>query len=1573
MKTQPQMNLSVNQSRPPSRTIRPSSVWRTWTIGAVARCITVALLLPALPVISQTLPEALDTTDILWSTWVTDTQEKVVTGTGGEWSGQTAVTHDGVDAARSGTLPTGHTAHLRTESLSGPGTVTFWRRHGLTNYVSPYLLQANDQWIYRDFPGGEWQPLAVELPPGPATLEFLWQNSDWAGQATDNFAYVDEVVVHEASGAPVFFPSWPSQLTAGEGYRLNFNVPVLGAKPMRIDAYPPDSSWSYYTQVPQLMANDAPRLSGYFSSPLAETNSAGTWTIVASNALGVVTNYITTVITSTPPHSIYIEGPYEVWAGAQVELVAQPSGTPPFTYQWEKDGAPLPGQVDATLVLPHFSAADEGVYAVVVSNALGATRSSEHWISLGDQPPMITSAPDDVNLSLYDYGYLEADFEGTPPFMITWRRDGQVVDEDPYTIYTGTFLSLYGRMVDTPGVYTVSITNGLGGVQSDPVVVQVGLGIDLAAALDNPTVGWRQESPYDVWWTSQSVVTHDGEDAAGFTDFAPGSLRTAVRGPATISFWWRAMDAELSFQVDGVEKELLEAVEDDSGWQKVVLQLDSGWHELEWLPGWEDWDYPNSQVYVDEFEIFVASKPEILQQPQGGDFTINDTAHLTIGVLGETPFRYQLYRGDTLLQTVSDVASSTYSFDVPIQNDSAGAYWIEVTDALGRSATSDDAIISVDDNFGVLDNFAAAVNQPDEDWYYTDWSWLSGDSYYPIRPWYRTYADGFPAGTAACGRTPVLQAGELAAVFMDYDAPTPMVLRFWLRLNGATPEEAFGLSLDGDLQNPIVIGTAPGTSGEIWTGYEIALGTGFTEIQWEILAPVDGVVAFLGNIEVLSVAPPEITQQPEPLVLVAGERGNLSVNVSGAGPFTYQWFKQGVGPLSGETAATLSFASAAAGDSGVYWVEVANPFGTTTSDTVTVTVTGPRPYFTQVLQPQQLLPGDNLSLEVTAVSANGTLTYRWYHDDTLVPSSGSTYSRTGVTTADAGLYRVEVSDPYYTITNETRVTVSPVLYTVTWLWASETNHSAGPEAINNSGVVVGDTDSGATVWTNGTPLRLTPSGTPFSQAYSINDQGDVVGIQYGPRWFESPRTVQVWSPPYAPANFTNLGTPAGHPFIDIARLNNRGEIIATESAMGLFGQPRYSFRYTPAEGWSHLGPLTGTSPLPPAIDQGWATILDINNAGLIVGLSYFQEENFNPTQATGWRFDPTVRPLRRQAMDTLDPRLALTPAEPWGWLDVVNDLGDIIGRHWATNAPTKLYLIDANGITHKLLERPPVLFGIHDDGEGFNIDAMNNRREMVGYRRAEDGGHAILVRDRTVAPGVLPTTFNNFEMYDLEDLVIGGTGEFRLAYARGMNDAGQIVGSTRRDSGDGGAPGFLLTPVMAYPDQSAHALEDLITRTAGEPVEFSASSLLVNDLGVAPLAVVNVATSSDNGGTITDLGGGQYRYTPPAGPDQPDRFTYTLQAADSTTAEGTVRVLLAPAPLPPPDGSAVQVLPEDQVRIRFEDLPPGQTFRLEAAQDPEGPWVQLATFIVRPDGVVEYIEMPPLDANARFYRVVPVE
>jgi hypothetical protein len=144
---------------------------------------------------------------------------------------------------------------------------------------------------------------------------------------------------------------------------------------------------------------------------------------------------------------------------------------------------------------------------------------------------------------------------------------------------------------------------------------------------------------------------------------------------------------------------------------------------------------------------------------------------------------------------------------------------------------------------------------------------------------------------------------------------------------------------------------------------------------------------------------------------------------------------------------------------------------------------------------------------------------------------------------------------------------------------------------------------------------------------------------------------------------------------------------------------------------------------------------------------------------------------------------------------------------------------------------------------------------------------------------------------------------------------------------------------------------------------------LANDLGVSPLSVLNVAATSEAGGVISDLGGGNYRYDPPPGPDAPDSFTYTLQAGDGSRAVGTVRVRIAPPPLPAWDGSPIQTLPTGQMRLHFTGTP-GDRYRIEAAPDLSGPWVKIATFIVGPSGEIQYIDTPPLGLTARFYRAV---
>src|SRR5207302_5021886 len=75
---------------------------------------------------------------------------------------------------------------------------------------------------------------------------------------------------------------------------------------------------------------------------------------------------------------------------------------------------------------------------------------------------------------------------------------------------------------------------------------------------------------------------------------------------------------------------------------------------------------------------------------------------------------------------------------------------------------------------------------------------------------------------------------------------------------------------------------------------------------------------------------PVITNQPTSMTVAAGSAATFTVSVSGPGPFTYQWFFNGVA-ISGATNSTLTVGSLSAANQGVYTVIVRNGFGATLS------------------------------------------------------------------------------------------------------------------------------------------------------------------------------------------------------------------------------------------------------------------------------------------------------------------------------------------------------------------------------------------------------------------------------------------------------------------------------------------------------------------------------------------------------------------------------------------------------------------------------------------------------------------
>ena len=85
-----------------------------------------------------------------------------------------------------------------------------------------------------------------------------------------------------------------------------------------------------------------------------------------------------------------------------------------------------------------------------------------------------------------------------------------------------------------------------------------------------------------------------------------------------------------------------------------------------------------------------------------------------------------------------------------------------------------------------------------------------------------------------------------------------------------------------------------------------------------------------------------ITQQPQNQAALAGTTANFSVTVSGIGPFSYQWRKDGT-DISGPTGSVYTISNAQTNDVGSYSVIIANAYGSVTSSNAVLAVVPTRP------------------------------------------------------------------------------------------------------------------------------------------------------------------------------------------------------------------------------------------------------------------------------------------------------------------------------------------------------------------------------------------------------------------------------------------------------------------------------------------------------------------------------------------------------------------------------------------------------------------------------------------------------
>jgi autotransporter-associated beta strand protein len=195
--------------------------------------------------------------------------------------------------------------------------------------------------------------------------------------------------------------------------------------------------------------------------------------------------------------------------------------------------------------------------------------------------------------------------------------------------------------------------------------------------------------------------------------------------------------------------------------------------------------------------------------------------------------------------------------------------------------------------------------------------------------------------------------------------------------------------------------------------------------------------------------PPSFVTQPANLVVNQGGTATFTVSVDGAIPFTYQWFKNGGsltdgGNISGATAKKLIISNVTSNDAASYSVRVANPDGTNTSLSATLTVIVP-PAITS--QPVGLTNNAGTTAIFSVTNTGSASAYYWYENGTNLLTDGGKISGSAtpvltianVLGADSAAYDVVISNAaaMVTSTNAQLVVIDPI---ITILPVSRTNN-----------------------------------------------------------------------------------------------------------------------------------------------------------------------------------------------------------------------------------------------------------------------------------------------------------------------------------------------------------------------------------------------------------------------------------------------------------------------------------------------------------------------------------------------------
>jgi hypothetical protein len=452
-----------------------------------------------------------------------------------------------------------------------------------------------------------------------------------------------------------------------------------------------------------------------------------------------------------------------------------------------------------------------------------------------------------------------------------------------------------------------------------------------------------------------------------------------------------------------------------------------------------------SGMQISSTTVVTGTPPSIVTQPQSQAARIGWTATFTVAATGTAPLAYQWRLGGTNLAG----ATSSVLVLTNVQTASAGTYSVLVSNTVGSVLSSNAVLTVVQSTPSYLINIdygsgtgpspevgPAAVGQGAADF----WNWYTRD-------------DGSGGWRTVGTLTNMLSANGVASgVGMTISnapgcwaitTPDPMYSSYVYPLSGGNitvvvtnlpvgqydfyiynHDSSYQLSVDGTDYGIRTSYDWPVSLPLVWQEgrqyglfRSVAIGTG--QAAKITVLPGRGGLPLISGMQISSATvvtgtPPSIVAQPQSQTVGIGSAVTFTVTATGTAPLGYRW-RFGTTSLGGANGSTLLLTNVQLANAGSYSVVVTNGFGSATSSSAGLVVTGTPPSILTQPQGQNVGIGGSASFSVTA-NGSAPLGYQWcLNDADVAGATGTSLALANIQPTNGGYYSVRVTNAFGSI------------------------------------------------------------------------------------------------------------------------------------------------------------------------------------------------------------------------------------------------------------------------------------------------------------------------------------------------------------------------------------------------------------------------------------------------------------------------------------------------------------------------------------------------------------------------------